>query len=244
VNPKEYYEVYWSDQGYDPHGGMSQGLRDLLATHLKTGWKCLDAGCGDGRTAGVWLRDYGCEYVGVDFSDNALRSALALGLDVRKVDDLAALPFADDSFDAVVCLEVFEHLFQPQLAAAEILRVLRPGGLLVATVPNSAYWRRRVDLALLGRWNPLGDNLAVAQPWRDPHIRFFNRGAFERMFTSVGFKPVRVGGHGGSLLREIPWIGRPLWRGTSSRPYRLIEQVAPSLLAYRLHAVAVKPAAP
>jgi hypothetical protein len=104
-----------------------------------------------------------------------------------------------------------------------------------------AYWRRRIDLALLGRWNPLGDNLAVEQPWRDPHVRFFNPGSLRRMLTSVGFHPVIVGGHGGSLVRDVPWIGRKLWRGKSSRLYRTAERAAPSLLAYRLHAVAFKP---
>ena len=237
----DYYETYWSDEGFCPPGAITPTLAQLFQAHIRTGWRCLEVGCGDGRTAGLYLRDHGCEYVGLDVSENAVRAAQALGLDARKIDDGALLPFLEATFDAVVCAEVMEHLFEPHLAAAEIFRVLRPGGVLIVTVPNVAYWRRRIDLALLGRWKPDGDNLAVGQPWRDPHLRFFNPGSLRRMLTSVGFHPVEVGGHGGSLLRDIPWIGQKLWRGNSSRLYRLAERMIPSLFAYRLHSVAVRP---
>ncbi|EAW42963.1 glycosyltransferase [Nodularia spumigena] len=47
------------------------------------------------------------------------------------VGDAHQLPFQDEIFDAVVCLNVFEHLYNPNLAAKEILRVLKPGGKLI-----------------------------------------------------------------------------------------------------------------
>ncbi|MBA2448094.1 MAG: class I SAM-dependent methyltransferase, partial [Chloroflexi bacterium] len=49
------------------------------------------------------------------------------------VGDAHRLPFADATFDAIVCTEVFEHLLEPTAAAAEMIRVLRPGGRLVLT---------------------------------------------------------------------------------------------------------------
>ena len=49
--------------------------------------------------------------------------------------DIQALPFASDSVDGVVCLEVIEHLPAPQSAIDEIHRVLRPDGLLLLTTP-------------------------------------------------------------------------------------------------------------
>ena len=58
------------------------------------------------------------------------------GLDgIDQVADVHALPFETDSFDAVLAVEVFEHLQFPMKAAAEILRVLRPGGRAVVTTP-------------------------------------------------------------------------------------------------------------
>lgn len=51
------------------------------------------------------------------------------------VADAHALPFADGSFDAVVAIEVFEHLRDPVLATSEILRVIRPNGSVFITIP-------------------------------------------------------------------------------------------------------------
>lgn len=237
---EQYYEKYWSEDGFYPRGAITTVLEQLFCQYIPAGYKCLDVGCGDGRTAGIWLREHGRQYVGVDISARAVREAQALGLDARKIHDASSLPFPDASFDAAVCIEVFEHLFQPQLTAAEIFRVLRPGGVLIATVPNVAYWRRRVDLAVLGRWNPLGDTLAVEQPWRDPHIRFFNRGALKRMLKSAGFDRIEVGGHAGGIVKDVPWVGKRLSGGRNSRLYRLAERVMPALFGYRLHAVAWK----
>ncbi len=237
---KDYYEEYWSERGFYPHGQLTPALTTRFESATRAGAKVLDVGCGDGRAAGLWFQSHDCSYIGVDISANAVRDAQALGLDARLIEDASVLPFPDGTFDLVVCIEVFEHLFQPQLAAAEISRVLKPGGVLFATVPNMAYWRRRLDLAMLGRWNPVGDNLSVEQPWRDPHIRFFNRGALRRMLRTSGYASVRVGGHGGGFIRDVPWVGRRLGGGAGTRLYRCLERLAPAVFGYRLDAIAVK----
>lgn len=53
--------------------------------------------------------------------------------EIDLIGDAHRLPFADATFDAIVCTEVFEHLLEPPSAAAEIVRVLKPGGRLVLT---------------------------------------------------------------------------------------------------------------
>jgi SAM-dependent methyltransferase len=136
---------------------------------------------------------------------------------------------------------VLEHLVRPDHAAAEILRVLAPGGVLVATVPNAVFWRRRLD-AVVGRWHPLGDELSVEQPWRDPHLRFFTPRALATMIAAAGFEDVRTSGHEGALVRELPVV-RGLGRGGVSDAYRRLERRAPGLLAQRINCVARKPSA-
>jgi SAM-dependent methyltransferase len=179
-------------------------------------------------------------YVGVDISAAAIAQAQAAGLDARLIADAAQLPFPACSFDLAVCFEVFEHLFDPLAATRDIFRVLSPGGLLIATVPNVAYWRRRLDLALLGRWNPLGDESSVREPWRDPHIRFFNPATMKRMLQRGGFL-VEVGAHGGSLFRDLPYCGRRFRGRPENSIYAKIERLSPSLLGYRVHAFARRP---
>jgi methionine biosynthesis protein MetW len=241
VSVEAYYERYWSEEGFNPVRPVSSRLEKLLAGHLPRDGSCLDVGCGDGRSIGLLLRDCVGSYLGVDVSEAAVASSRELGLDARRISDAGELPFEDDSFDAVVCLEVLEHLFAPHEAAAEALRVLRPGGTYIATVPNVAYWRWRRDLAVAGTWNPFGDEDSVDAPWRDPHIRFFTVAAFERMLARVGFASIEVGGHEGEVLgtwrlsgvaRAFPPVRRRL--------YRRLDAALLPLLGLRLHAVARK----
>jgi methionine biosynthesis protein MetW len=237
---KDYYEGYWSARGYRPEGAIFPELRDLLQANVPVAARTLDIGCGDGRTCGLWLKNNTSEYVGVDISETAVNQARAIGLDARLIDDATELPFSNNRFDVAVCVEVLEHVFLPNLVATEVLRVLRPGGLLIVTVPNCAYWRRRAELAV-GRWNPFGDGLSTTEPWRDPHIRFFTRISLKNMLLTSGFAAVRVGGHYGTFVRDLPYLGR-IFRSPrrATKIYRLLQRVHPSLFGLRLHATALK----
>jgi ubiquinone/menaquinone biosynthesis C-methylase UbiE len=236
-----YYESYWSEEGFHPGSNLTPELRHLLESNIPPGARTLDVGCGDARTAGTWALEHGRGYVGVDVSAVAVASARRRGLDVRTISTATSLPFDDNEFDAALCIEVLEHLFAPAQAAGEILRVLKPSGVLLATVPNVAYWRRRLELAF-GRWNPLGDGLSVEQPWRDPHIRFFSVSTLGRMLASAGFERLHVSGHEGIFLGDLPLLNRRRGSRQSSRTYKRLEQRVPALLANRLHVVAHKPA--
>jgi methionine biosynthesis protein MetW len=188
-----YYDTYWETEGVTTRPPPE--LLRLFERDISSDDRCLDVGCGDGGTSGVWLNEHAGSYVGVDISDRALRKASERGLDVHRISDAAELPFPDHSFDLAVCTEVLEHLFEPQLALTEIHRVLRLGGRLIVTVPNLAHWRSRVDLALFGRWNPRGDHLSSAEPWRDPHVRFFTLTSLADLTEQSGFELLEKGGH-------------------------------------------------
>jgi SAM-dependent methyltransferase len=240
MDVKPYYDSYWSETGFRPVGGeLTPQLRALVERFVPPGSRCLDVGCGDSQTVGPALRERGCRYVGVDVAETAIHHAQAAGFDAQLIKDASELPFQDGSFDVAFMVEVLEHLFTPYLAVAEVHRVLRPGGVLLVTVPNVAYWRRRLDLALLGRWNPFGDDRSVEEPWRDPHIRFFNPGSLRRMLFQGGFTEVGVEGHGGAVLRDLP-VARRFWKGRPSAAYRAAEVWLPSLLGLRVAAFAVK----
>ena len=234
-----YYDTYWTDEGYNLAGGS--GLHDEVAQIferlVQAQMRVIDLGCGNGQTSGPALRALGASYVGVDVSATAVAAAVEAGFDAHVIEDACELPFDDASFDVGVCIEVLEHLFRPDLAAAELARVLRPGAWAVFTVPNVAFWRRRTDLALFGRWHPFGDDRSIEEPWRDPHIRFFAAAPLRRMLERSGFVDVAVHGHAGGALREIP-ILRRIGHGGVSATYRHLEHRYPALLAARLNACA------
>jgi len=107
-------------------------------------------------------------------------------------------------------------------------------------VPNIAYWRRRIDLLGFGRWNPLGDDRSVSEPWRDPHLRFFTVPTLRSMLQQAGFAVISLGGHGGALLRDIPPVRWMRQGDQGSAAYRDLQARLPSLLGWGLHASAAR----
>jgi ubiquinone/menaquinone biosynthesis C-methylase UbiE len=102
------------------------------AADLRAGWRVLDVATGSGNAALAAAR-CGCDVVGVDYvpalleRGRARAAAEGLSVDFRE-GDAEALPFRDGEFDAV--LSIYGAMFapRPERAAAEILRVVRPGG--------------------------------------------------------------------------------------------------------------------
>ena len=113
---------------------IAQTLRNI-----PSGQRILDAGAGE-----LQFKKY-CnhlKYVAQDFAQYDGRGdgrGLTTGswdqsrLDI--VSDIASIPEPDESFDAIMCIEVFEHLPNPVLAIQEFARLLRPGGQLIITAP-------------------------------------------------------------------------------------------------------------
>ena len=100
---------------------------------LGPGWRVLESGCGGGRLLLPLLRSRpDLSLTGIDFSKAALLGLVDQCPRVLFQADVAALPFRDQSFDAVLCRHVLEHLEAEgrKAAASELLRVVRPGGMI------------------------------------------------------------------------------------------------------------------
>ena len=122
------------------HRNRRRVIRDLVK-RFSAGGPMLDAGCGTGLN----LQGLPAGSTGLDLNPRNLamvRERLPLHTAVEG--DLEAMPFADASFATVICTEVLEHVPDPRLALREIRRVLKPGGVLIGSVPaRSAIWRLR-----------------------------------------------------------------------------------------------------
>lgn len=116
--------------GGTSHPSIHAAVRDLLRGE-RTG-RLLDVGCGRGELR-THVRDLCDDYVGVDaiaYDGFPLEGRLiAADLEQR-------LPLADAAADAVVSVETIEHLENPRAFMRELVRVVRPGGLVIVTTPN------------------------------------------------------------------------------------------------------------
>jgi len=110
------------------------------------------------------------------------------GAGVDMAVDITAMPFADQSFEAVICSHVLEHVPDDRAAMAELLRVLRPGGWALVMVP--------IDKSLEGTY----ENAAIVTPeareeafWQHDHVRLYAPDIAGRL-EEAGFhiEPVRI----------------------------------------------------
>ncbi|MGH3276472.1 MAG: class I SAM-dependent methyltransferase [Streptosporangiaceae bacterium] len=148
---------------YAPDGrltGRLNKLADAVGYHVPAGGRVLDLGCGTGDL-GRHLASSGLRVTGCDISANMLSRAAAG--DPRGVIDLLrldpswrVLPFLAGHFDAVVASSVLEYTDSPGAVLVECARVLRPGGVMLCTVP---------DLTHPVRWLEGFARLAARAPW-------------------------------------------------------------------------------
>ncbi len=148
----------------------------------------LDAGCGEGVLVEE-MRGLGFDIRGIDL--NYESTIVTRG-------NILDMPFGRESFDVVLLLDVFEHLsFEDQpKALREVMRVLRPAGQLIASIPNLAHWNSRHSMLFRGTLDrtdietnhvgerPMGENL--------------------KLLKKAGFKVGRVVG----VTLTVPWLYR------------------------------------
>ncbi len=139
----EFYEEFQSHGKYDYFYG-DEARKNLYVKLIGQGHQILEVGCRSGNLTQFYHQ--GNEVVGVDVDRNALKEfEKRLNLKGHWVDvDSERLPFNEGQFDVVVFSEVMEHLRFPQKALAEINRVLKKGGRMIGSVPNSFRLRNRL----------------------------------------------------------------------------------------------------
>lgn len=171
---KEVQKQGWAH--FAPLEAITTAPAALLVRHARitSGQRVLDVACGTG-TATITAALRGAEATGLDLTpqllERARENATIAGVSVTFHEgDVEHLPFADAEFDVVT--SQFGHIFapRPEVATAEMLRVLKPGGTIAfSTWPPELFVGR--SLALRGRYGP-PPPAGIAPPtlWGDPKI--------------------------------------------------------------------------
>lgn len=124
----------------------------------------LDIGCGTGYMM-KRLKELGAHVYGVDMSEAAARFAQEKVCSDVRVGEAENIPFPDHSFDIVLALDVIEHVDDDSKAVREAFRVLKQGGIMIATVP-----------AFMFLWSKQDERLH--------HKRRYRKSEFLRLFNS------------------------------------------------------------
>jgi len=173
-------EFYWGEHIHLGHYGFPPRRKDFLKAKsdfvhemvrwagldtLPRGTTVLDVGCGIGGSSRILARDYGFSTTGITISPQQVKRARELtpeGLTAQfQVDDALALSFPDNSFDVVWSIEAGPHMPDKAQYGAEMLRVLKPGGILVVADWNQRddrrkplnFWEKPVMRQLLDQWS-------------------------------------------------------------------------------------------
>jgi len=158
-----------------------QQINHYVAKYVESGTRILDVGCGIGKL-GEHLGKYaGCSVAGVDISKVAIGQAAevldeAFCLDVQK----DKLPFADESFDVIICADVLEHLFDPLEVLRTLKAYLRHQGYFLLCIPNVANIKIRCNL-LLGKFDYKETGILD-----NTHVRFFTRKTVQDLVSDAG----------------------------------------------------------
>jgi SAM-dependent methyltransferase len=151
VKASEYEIMFRVEQTHWWYKALHRLIFETLQSEMPD-WRekaILDAGCG----TGLILKQLGnpAKSVGVDLAPEAISFCYQRGLNNVQQANICALPFANASFDAVICSSVLYHQWVKDVARAvrEMHRVLRPGGLLLLNVPALRFLHSAHDEAVM-----------------------------------------------------------------------------------------------
>ena len=152
--------------------------------------RVIDLGCGTGRHV-LELAKRPADIIGADLSRHDLRAARYLLEIMRRRGEVRArvhwlqtagerLPFKSASFDRVICTETLEHVDDDSVLARELVRVLKPGGILAVSVPDEYSERLFWKLSRNYRTHAGG------------HVRIYSRRDIVRLLRDAGLAPYAV----------------------------------------------------
>lgn len=146
--------------------------------------KLLDVGCGNGIITHFIKQKVKALY-GVDNQKNQVKEARKLGMIASVVDlDSQELPYEQNFFDVVTCLDVIEHVKDPSFLLKNIYTVLKRNGVLIITTPNIRFSDHLFRLLFKGVFPKTSEDTTL---YDGGHIHFFTYSDMHMLLTNAKF---------------------------------------------------------
>jgi 2-polyprenyl-3-methyl-5-hydroxy-6-metoxy-1,4-benzoquinol methylase len=175
-------------------GSSSEAIHDAIVRAVKAangGGTALDFGCGNGRLAHRLASSGYC--TAVEAADLIRYDGFPDAIPLFQCDLNSPSALPTSRYDLIVASEVIEHLENPRHISREWFRLLRPGGIIVASTPNNESWRSILSLVMRGHF------VAFTGSAYPAHITALLRADLLRVFSEAGFEDVKFSfsNHGG-----------------------------------------------
>lgn len=147
INTKEFWDAFYSSGAYqDTEHERHQYLIDQVVKLVEPKSTVLDVGCGTGLLVETLRTQRGCNCVGIDISEVSIDMLNKMGI-CGYMTELPNLPdeLRKSKFDYITILETLEHLSRPEKTLKALLEHLKPGGLIISTVPNDCMSPQHID---------------------------------------------------------------------------------------------------
>jgi O-antigen biosynthesis protein len=192
-------------------------------SRIEPGWHVLEVGCSDGAFGRALHELKHCTVVGMDINAKQMtpeNRATFADFHTLNLDEYTCKPLPDlGQFDAIICLDVLEHLKEPFKALQCLSSCLKPNGMFIASIPHIAHGAIQLDL-MAHTFNYKSKGILD-----DTHLKFFTESSIRRHLAEGGFH-----------LQEIDSILMPLTQDLESSlshfPLDVLKFVGKNLNSY------------
>lgn len=175
-----------------PFSATEENKYKKVAEYITHNSKVLDVGCGAGNFS-EFIKDKSCDYYGIEFIESLADVGLKKGIKILIHDVNKGLPFDNETFDAVVLLDVLEHSISPYNLLNECYRVIKRGGRIVISVPNPSSLANIIVAVF---------HLPGYPVVPEEHLQAFTLGEIKNLFRIIGLKFEEIGGL--ALYHRLP----------------------------------------
>ncbi|MBW1894158.1 MAG: class I SAM-dependent methyltransferase [Deltaproteobacteria bacterium] len=190
MRENEFYNTIWKRKSTGNEMDIEEGRETEALKLIGKGDVLLDVGCGRGRISDL-VKDRFNQIIGLDISLTGLSLASKKMTAIQSNLNQAAIPLKDQSVDAVVCLDVIEHLFDPLHLVEEAGRVLKDNGEFILSTPNTRFIGHISNLLFRGTAPKTSMDI---EGYDGGHLHYFTFADLKEILTKSNFSIVAENG--------------------------------------------------